>query len=148
MSFHVVLVPLLGLSINEGGQRVKCFFGHLGARQSNGSESRLSELAQINIVKANQGNVLGDPQIRVVYGAQRADGSQVVGCQDGCGSFRKSEQSFHRCLASVNFVVAYLDQSLIRKESKVSERLDRKSTRLNSSHSSISYAVFCLKKKK
>src|SRR2546430_13078458 len=27
-------------------------------------------------------------------------------------------------------------------------RLDRKSTRLNSSHSQISYAVFCLKKKK
>src|SRR2546427_3191557 len=29
-----------------------------------------------------------------------------------------------------------------------SERQDRKSTRLNSSHSQISYAVFCLKKKK
>src|SRR5689334_24845814 len=29
-----------------------------------------------------------------------------------------------------------------------SRRRDRKSTRLNSSHSSISYAVFCLKKKK
>src|SRR6266481_8218276 len=29
-----------------------------------------------------------------------------------------------------------------------SGRGDRKSTRLNSSHSSISYAVFCLKKKK
>src|SRR5689334_23991677 len=28
------------------------------------------------------------------------------------------------------------------------DALDRKSTRLNSSHSSISYAVFCLKKKK
>src|SRR5205085_12495740 len=28
------------------------------------------------------------------------------------------------------------------------ECLDRKSTRLNSSHSQISYAVFCLKKKK
>src|SRR5689334_24058196 len=27
------------------------------------------------------------------------------------------------------------------------ESIDRKSTRLNSSHSSISYAVFCLKKK-
>src|SRR3712207_7132678 len=27
------------------------------------------------------------------------------------------------------------------------ERLDRKSTRLNSSHANISYAVFCLKKK-
>src|SRR5438309_4270631 len=30
---------------------------------------------------------------------------------------------------------------------RITER-DRKSTRLNSSHSSISYAVFCLKKKK
>src|SRR2546427_7277986 len=31
---------------------------------------------------------------------------------------------------------------------KDSAALDRKSTRLNSSHSQISYAVFCLKKKK
>src|SRR2546427_9191477 len=31
---------------------------------------------------------------------------------------------------------------------KVAHLLDRKSTRLNSSHSQISYAVFCLKKKK
>src|SRR5207248_9372998 len=30
----------------------------------------------------------------------------------------------------------------------LNERLDRKSTRLNSSHRTISYAVFCLKKKK
>src|SRR2546427_7608721 len=30
----------------------------------------------------------------------------------------------------------------------VAVRVDRKSTRLNSSHSQISYAVFCLKKKK
>src|SRR2546430_11361323 len=31
---------------------------------------------------------------------------------------------------------------------RVRQRRDRKSTRLNSSHSQISYAVFCLKKKK
>src|SRR2546430_11616111 len=31
---------------------------------------------------------------------------------------------------------------------QLSAGLDRKSTRLNSSHSQISYAVFCLKKKK
>src|SRR2546430_10235994 len=31
---------------------------------------------------------------------------------------------------------------------RVQEASDRKSTRLNSSHSQISYAVFCLKKKK
>src|SRR5688572_31116072 len=38
-----------------------------------------------------------------------------------------------------------------RREQGARERaliLDRKSTRLNSSHSQISYAVFCLKKKK
>src|SRR2546430_13144578 len=33
------------------------------------------------------------------------------------------------------------------KVSGLSKLLDRKSTRLNSSHSQISYAVFCLKKK-
>src|SRR2546430_11471490 len=32
-------------------------------------------------------------------------------------------------------------------ERKIRRRRDRKSTRLNSSHSQISYAVFCLKKK-
>src|SRR5689334_23723469 len=35
-----------------------------------------------------------------------------------------------------------------RDAPRVSQPRDRKSTRLNSSHSSISYAVFCLKKKK
>src|SRR5689334_24799802 len=38
------------------------------------------------------------------------------------------------------------DQDHQRHERRVEP--DRKSTRLNSSHSSISYAVFCLKKKK
>src|SRR5437868_11530065 len=38
--------------------------------------------------------------------------------------------------------------SLHRFCRRVDERTDRKSTRLNSSHVSISYAVFCLKKKK
>src|SRR5437762_10689584 len=35
-----------------------------------------------------------------------------------------------------------------RHKSSLSMRRDRKSTRLNSSHRCISYAVFCLKKKK
>src|SRR5689334_23824198 len=34
------------------------------------------------------------------------------------------------------------------RRSAIEAARDRKSTRLNSSHSSISYAVFCLKKKK
>src|SRR5688572_31633175 len=35
----------------------------------------------------------------------------------------------------------------VRADDQHDERQDRKSTRLNSSHSQISYAVFCLKKK-
>src|SRR4051794_41597053 len=35
-----------------------------------------------------------------------------------------------------------------RRDHRVGRHGDRKSTRLNSSHPSISYAVFCLKKKK
>src|SRR2546427_3013848 len=42
-----------------------------------------------------------------------------------------------------------IDQGVgVRAVSGEKTALDRKSTRLNSSHSQISYAVFCLKKKK
>src|SRR5690348_17562243 len=43
-----------------------------------------------------------------------------------------------------------IDQILKMKlgNAPAADRQDRKSTRLNSSHPSISYAVFCLKKKK
>src|SRR3712207_8850339 len=46
-------------------------------------------------------------------------------------------------------LVAQLARELGRPVGEVVEsREDRKSTRLNSSHANISYAVFCLKKKK
>src|SRR2546430_12277909 len=43
---------------------------------------------------------------------------------------------------------ARLDRLRRRVLERDRPQLDRKSTRLNSSHSQISYAVFCLKKKK
>src|SRR5699024_12180247 len=51
--------------------------------------------------------------------------------------------------AKIDFAAAYL-QHFLTTQLKQTEALaqDRKSTRLNSSHVSISYAVFCLKKKK
>src|SRR2546427_4821307 len=42
----------------------------------------------------------------------------------------------------------YLIRCLQNEEDAADTAQDRKSTRLNSSHSQISYAVFCLKKKK
>src|SRR5439155_22534457 len=44
--------------------------------------------------------------------------------------------------------VLRLGHQLLGRERREAENLDRKSTRLNSSHVAISYAVFCLKKKK
>src|SRR5690606_41510656 len=43
---------------------------------------------------------------------------------------------------------ARADDTLCRVVGEIGVGLDRKSTRLNSSHVKISYAVFCLKKKK
>src|SRR5690606_40537049 len=49
----------------------------------------------------------------------------------------------------VEVVEAYSDQlAAPGGERDLREAVDRKSTRLNSSHVKISYAVFCLKKKK
>src|SRR3712207_7072257 len=50
-------------------------------------------------------------------------------------------------IAFVPQSVNYLDPSM-KVKNQVKMGLDRKSTRLNSSHANISYAVFCLKKKK
>src|SRR3712207_7989806 len=43
--------------------------------------------------------------------------------------------------------VLALRQPVALRRRRVHRRADRKSTRLNSSHANISYAVFCLKKK-
>src|SRR5574337_579591 len=69
-------------------------------------------------------------------------------------SFNISPSNEHSGL--ISFRIDLLDllavqgtlKSLLQHHSSKTSILDRKSTRLNSSHHSISYAVFCLKKKK
>src|SRR4051812_49957697 len=53
-----------------------------------------------------------------------------------------------RHLGRDELLVRELHDGLLRPPAGAAARRDRKSTRLNSSHMSISYAVFCLKKKK
>src|SRR3712207_8440745 len=55
-----------------------------------------------------------------------------------------------RLLADEQLVLALgvVDDRLVELVAADADGLDRKSTRLNSSHANISYAVFCLKKKK
>src|SRR2546430_11452526 len=59
----------------------------------------------------------------------------------------RSLLSAHRGRAPFSTVLECFHRSRA-DNTRVPELSDRKSTRLNSSHSQISYAVFCLKKKK
>src|SRR5258707_6333866 len=52
------------------------------------------------------------------------------------------------CLSIVTLGIYSAWAKVRRKRYFYGNTLDRKSTRLNSSHANISYAVFCLKKKK
>src|SRR6267143_5417065 len=76
-------------------------------------------------------------------------GSAVTACENGTGSvMTKSCEVASGTTISRSPGKAVLVSTLVNTNSILYLPGDRKSTRLNSSHSSISYAVFCLKKKK
>src|SRR3712207_8218948 len=54
---------------------------------------------------------------------------------------------FHIAVINGDGIGPEVTAQSIKVLNAIAERLDRKSTRLNSSHANISYAVFCLKKK-
>src|SRR2546427_4002752 len=68
----------------------------------------------------------------------RSGQARVFG-QVGEGDFRFDHPEFRQVAGGV---------AVLGAEGREQPHQDRKSTRLNSSHSQISYAVFCLKKKK
>src|SRR3712207_8659611 len=63
-----------------------------------------------------------------------------------------SYQSAYLMVTAIFFTMFFADETARRVElalkAYLASCLDRKSTRLNSSHANISYAVFCLKKNK
>src|SRR2546428_1873649 len=61
---------------------------------------------------------------------------------EAAGRLAESERAVQRAARYVRFA----DRK--HRAARCTARSDRKSTRLNSSHDQISYAVFCLKKKK
>src|SRR5699024_11899745 len=83
---------------------------------------------------------LGDHVARHLGGAL-----DVVGCAGGDAVVAEDQLLGHA--SAVQRAQLRLDGGLVERI-LVLLRQDRKSTRLNSSHVSISYAVFCLKKKK
>src|SRR2546430_11313784 len=77
--------------------------------------------------------------------------SERNGLRSGCGEMDSPEASerANRRAVHTRMREIELDNFVPAKRAGISNQRgrDRKSTRLNSSHSQISYAVFCLKKK-
>src|SRR5437899_9742236 len=97
------------------------------------------------------------PAVRVLV-------ARIISASPGCSSFTaRSSPCVHcRCLllslyfrrSTINLSVRLLCRVFLpsvgkktRHNKRTDKFIDRKSTRLNSSHLGISYAVFCLKKK-
>src|SRR3712207_8729166 len=71
----------------------------------------------------------------------------LVGCFLGAAYYRVPIV-IDGFISSAAALIAYKLNPLTKEYMIPSHASDRKSTRLNSSHANISYAVFCLKKKK
>src|SRR3712207_7709492 len=88
------------------------------------------------------------PRLKKIWADGAYAGEQLVGWLEEQGGWeleiveRDREAKGFEVLPK-RWIVERTFSRLIRNR-----RLDRKSTRLNSSHANISYAVFCLKKKK
>src|SRR5690625_6702095 len=86
-------------------------------------------------------------QTSVIYTLSLHDALPILAQRRGYGISEVPINWEHRAGSRVNLV---LDSLRMARDLLVmrGNALDRKSTRLNSSHVAISYAVFCLKKKK
>src|SRR5690625_6326403 len=60
----------------------------------------------------------------------------------------RGSRLFDRICNLEEYYLTRSEFSILREKAESIAAIDRKSTRLNSSHVAISYAVFCLKKKK
>src|SRR5258708_22514037 len=81
-----------------------------------------------------------------LFRSQQHEGNPVVPCLDIVGSRIAQRPAGQRCQGFDDAEDGACAQGF--GPAAVVGTLDRKSTRLNSSHQIISYAVFCLKKKK
>src|SRR3712207_6963421 len=82
-------------------------------------------------------------QLRVRRDGRPAGADAAVDVADARDARHRDVHRVARAVLDVDLAVEQVRRHLVG----VAGRLDRKSTRLNSSHANISYAVFCLKKK-
>src|SRR3712207_6183983 len=79
---------------------------------------------------------------------KRSHDEALQAAEQARGAVEQSRMRLQTTLAERTKLMSQLEQAKMQEHVAASMRQDRKSTRLNSSHANISYAVFCLKKKK
>src|SRR3712207_8803724 len=131
----------------------------------------LTDLAALGLTLAEGKQLLAGVQQGIVAAQARLHAVRRPACR-GCGAACRVKDYRHHAIATLFGQVAVRlprfrcagcattetgvgwpphirsTPELDRLRAQLSALIDRKSTRLNSSHANISYAVFCLKKKK
>src|SRR2546429_7806110 len=122
--------------IDSGVQDRKAARGMHGCRLGTGSANNHEKRY---VLLDNRIDRVGRGLLRILWLIMERSG---ITTGDLC---RKTRAEKHQC----DHILWHRDYSFLffSKHSMVRHAIDRKSTRLNSSHGYISYAVFCLKKK-
>src|SRR5690554_7618231 len=105
-------------------------------------------LEQLGIKELNPGTSTGLESFangKIIESYSPVDGKLIAKVQSSTSEdYEKAMQKASEAFKSWRMVPAPKRGEIVRQ---MGDELDRKSTRLNSSHVRISYAVFCLKKK-
>ena len=96
----------------KGGAR------EIGAGEADGGQGRQRELGEVDVVEADDGEVLGHAQAFHVSGAQDADGGHVVGADDGRGARGERLQLAEAGDAALERVVALDDPLFLDRQGR------------------------------
>src|SRR5256712_5855454 len=118
--------------------KVGALFDTTGPTSDVGVDYSKGVLDHVRYINEVEGGIRGKVKIDLVWSDY---GYRIP---DALSLYRK-----YRDVDQVNAIVGWgTGDTEALKETISQDQIDRKSTRLNSSHDQISYAVFCLKKKK
>ena len=92
--------------------------GEIGAGEADGGQRGQRELGEVNVVEADDGEVLGHAQAFHVGGAEDADGGHVVGADDGRGARGEGLQLAVAGDAAFERVVALDDPLFLDREGR------------------------------
>src|ERR1035437_9328736 len=138
----IIVESNLEVADNSGARRVQCI------KVRGGSKRRSASVGDVIVVsikeaiprgKVKKGDVHQAVIVRTSFPVRRADGSAIRFDRNAAVLINKQQEP----------IGTRIFGPVVRElRGKKFMKIDRKSTRLNSSHANISYAVFCLKNNK